>query len=139
MSYNWSEYIFPALLVGAVVAVKDVYSLMILPEDPIFWIDVVTNIASYITADLLVQYAINKNIKSQYMKDNMEVFVEPTIHGLLNGIITTNVHTFSIESQLANFQQSHLNNFKTNFVDGFVNHIVSQHLASPLVEAIAKK
>ena len=112
---NWSEYVFSSLLVGGMVAIKDIYGLMILPEDPIFWVDVLTNIGAYSSSDLIVQYGINKHISSQYIKDNMEVLGQPTIHGIINSVITTNVHNKDIMAQLASFQNNHLNSYTNNF------------------------
>ena len=135
---KWSDFIIPPILIAGMTAVKDIYGLFILPEDPVFWIDIATQSGSYIISDLIVQYAIEKQIKSKFGREVSEMLFQPTLHGLTSSIITTNVHNQDVLAQLTQFQAGRFGSYLTNFIDGFTLHVLAQHLGSPLVDAINK-
>jgi hypothetical protein len=129
-TFNWSNYIFPPIMVAMAVVVKDSmvdgYSL----SSPVLLTDVGVNIVAYLLADVIVQFGLNKMFVnasgSSILESGSDIVVQPAIHGLICGVARPMIHS-------AQTLINHPITFTSSFVDGAVYNIVAKYLSSPLV------
>ena len=130
---NWSQFVFPTIMVAIAVVVKDVvvdgYSL----NDAVLLTDIGVNIVAYLLSDVIVQFGINKMFATasstgsqQILSSGTDIVVQPLIQGLMVGVVRPMIHS---KATLIN----HPITFMSSFVDGATYNIVAKYLSSPLV------
>jgi hypothetical protein len=129
-STNFSNYVFPPLMVGLAVVIKDAVVDGYALSSPVLLADVGINIVAYYLADVIVQFGVNRMFDSSngetILQSGSDIVLQPTIHGLICGVTRPMVHS----------QQTlitHPITFTSSFVDGAVYNIVAKYLSSPLV------
>jgi hypothetical protein len=134
-SVNWSNYIFPPLIVGVSVVIKDKYIDGYAFNDGVLLTDVGLHIVSYLLSDIIVQFGLNRmfesNPDSDLLKAGTDIVVQPALHGLMTGITRPLIHS---EMTLI----EHPINFFNSFTDGLIFNIVGKYLSSPLVIYFSK-
>lgn len=129
-TFNWSTYIFPPLMVGIAVIVKDSLVDGYRLNSPVLLSDVGINIVAYFLADVIVQFGLNRMFTdssgSSILESGSDIVVQPAIHGVICGFARPMIHT---KQTLIN----HPITFQSSFVDGAVYNIVAKYLSSPLV------
>lgn len=129
-STNFSNYVFPPIMVALAVIVKDSlvdgYSM----SSPVLLSDIGINIAAYLVADVIVQFGLNRMFSdasgSSILESGSDIVVQPAIHGLICGLVRPMIHS----PQTLIF---HPITFSSSFIDGAVYNIVGKYLSSPLV------
>ena len=134
-TYNWSNYIFPPIVVGLTAIIKDMYVDGYALSDGVLLTDVGLNVVAYLLADVIVQFGVNrmfeKSPDNELLKAGTDIVIQPVIQGLMIGTIRPMIHT---RQTLV----THPITFFTSFVDGLVYNIVGKYLASPLVIYFSK-
>ncbi len=129
-TYNWSNYIFPPLIVGLSVVIKDKYVDGYDITNAVLLTDVGLHIVAYLLSDVIVQFGVNRmfeqNPDSDLLKAGTDIVVQPALHGVMTGVVRPMMHS---EQTLLD----HPITFFTSFTDGLVFNIVGKYLSSPLV------
>ena len=134
-SMNWSNYIFPPIVVGISVIVKDVFVDGYRLQSGFVMTDVGLNIVAYLLSDVIVQFGINrmfeKSADSELLKGGTDIVLQPALHGLMVGIARPLMH-----AQTTVIRQPVT--FFNSFVDGLVYNIVGKYIASPMIVYFTK-
>lgn len=129
---NWSNYVFPPLMVGLSVIVKDKFVDGYALSDIVLLTDIGVNIAAYLLSDVIVQFGLNRMFTNAstggqtILESGSDIILQPLIQGLMVGITRPMIHS---ERTLINHPITFLN----SFVDGAVYNIVAKYTSSPLV------
>jgi len=129
-TFNWSQYIFPPIMVAISVVVKD-FAMDGYPlSSPVLLTDIGVNIAAYLLADVIVQFGLNKMFSNangaSVLESGSDIVIQPAIHGLICGAVRPMIHS---EQTLI----THPITFTSSFVDGAVFNIVGKYLSSLVV------
>jgi hypothetical protein len=131
-TFNWSSYVFPTIVVGIAVVVKDTFVDGYPISDPVVLTDIGLNIVAYLLSDVIVQFGVNRMFTNvagageSVLESGSDIILQPLLQGLMCGIVRPMVHT----------QQTLINHpitFMSSFVDGAVYNIVGKYLSSPIV------
>lgn len=130
-SVNFSNYIFPPLMVGIAVVVKDAAVDSYPLSSPVLLADIGINIVAYYLSDVIVQFGLNRMFTTaasgeSVLESGSDIVLQPVFHGLINGFVRPMIH--SNQTLLM-----HPINFSNSFIDGAVYNIVAKYLSSPIV------
>jgi hypothetical protein len=130
-TFNFSAYVFPPLMVGLAVVVKDGFVDGYPLSSPVLLTDIGVNIVAYLLADVFVQFGLNKSFTNagsgeSILESGTDIVVQPVVHGLLCGFVRPMIHS---KQTLI----THPITFASSFIDGAVYNIVAKYLSSPLV------
>lgn len=140
---DWKAFVFPPLIVGATVFIKNVAGDKQLPNNPMVLIDVVANMVEFIASKLVVELALDKNFeKATFLKMGFDITVEPLLHGLMNGAVKKfTIHAPSITNikritSIHHLPKPETHNFRDGFMDGVMYNILGNYFAGPLEWAV---
>ena len=136
---DWKTFVFPPLIVGVTVFVKNVMGDKYSPKNPLVWIDVVANMVEFIVSKLIVELGLDNNFEdATFLKMGFDITMEPLIHGLMNGVVKKlTIHAPSMLNVRSITSAQHLpkpetHNFKQGFLDGLMFNILGNYFAGPL-------
>lgn len=127
---NWSNYVFPPLVLATAVLVKgkfiDGYPL----TSTLLLTDLGLHITAYFLADVIVQFGVNKmfdkSTDSELLSAGTDIVIQPLLHGAITMAVRPMIH--SKKTLMLNPIT-----FFNSFVDGFIYNIVAKYVSNPLV------
>lgn len=141
---DYKSFFIQPIFVTLLVFCKNVLGDGYLPESPHVWMDVLGNIASFMTSKLIVELWFDKLFTSGLMENGFNVIVEPLVHGSINGLIKhmeVNTSTLNYLGVFRNLGEGKLPlpshySFLNGFEDGIVYNMMANYLSQPLIDAI---
>jgi len=141
MNNDWYSYLVPMAFVGTSVFLNDVFGSGYLPDSPFLWIDVGTQMFSYMLSKMVIEYSFDKMFPAGFFENGFNLVAQPLLHGSMSGLISEfSIHKPSIRSiQFIADRSGKLPdlNKHTGFMDGFktgaVYNIVGTYLSMPII------
>ena len=138
-------YIVTPIVVGGMALMKSILVDHHMPESPQVWVDVLTNVASFLTSKLVTELVIEAPLKKDkktadgFIVQEISLIVEPLIHGSLNGFVkhffidTNSIRLLNIKNlaQGRVLPVQHYS-FFTGFKEGVVYNMLGTHIAEPI-------
>lgn len=141
MNNDWYSYLVPTLFVGTSVFINDVAGSGYLPDSPFLWIDIGSQMFSYVLSKIIIEYSFDKMFSAGFFENGFNLIAQPLAHGTINGLISEfSIHKPSIRTiQFVANRSGKLPNIEahTGFMDGFktgaVYNMIGTYLSMPII------